>query len=69
MEKRKVKKRTLRYIACLEKLFLQEDLAAVLEQFSGLEVQLEGPEADDVCRARGIHGIATALWAKSVSPG
>ena len=44
MEKRKVKKRTLRYIACLEKLFLQEDLAAVLEQFSGLEVQPEGPE-------------------------
>ena len=56
MEKRKVKKRTLRYIACLEKLFLQEDLAAVLEQFSGLEVQLKDPKRT-ACRVGAISSM------------
>ena len=41
----------------LEGLFLQKDLAAVLEQFSGLEVQLEGPETNRVT-GHGVHRIA-----------
>jgi len=44
----------------LEGLFLQKDLAAVLVQFSGLEVQLEGPEANRVT-SHGGHRISKLL--------
>jgi hypothetical protein len=44
----------------LEGLFLKEDLAAVLVQFSGLEVQLEGLEANRVT-SHGGHRISKLL--------
>ena len=52
----------------LEGLFLKANLAVVLVQFSGFEVQLEGSEADRVT-IHGVHRITHSPCRGSVSPG